>query len=203
MRISAHSVMALTEVLFFFDYVDPASWAVELWLSELGEPGAAVARRPFEVRPPPAPLSTPGDPRWTAAREWVGPALEAAGHPLPEPTLVPWTRKAIELALHARERGRFGVVHAALFEAFHARGADIGRVDVLVGIASAAGLDATETKAVLDVDRFTAEVEAVRAEAERLEVRGVPTLLAGQARLERPAGIDELRSFLTSHGSGR
>lgn len=187
--------------LFFFDYVDPSSWAVELWLAELGAPhGVVIDRRPYEVRPPPQDLLDPADPAWTASRELARPTIEAAGMWLASPALIPWTRKAHELAFLASEKGCLAAVHSAIFEAFHADGSDIGRVDVLVDLAVAAGLDPAESKAVLDVDRFTDDVERARREAGRLDVDTVPTVLAGQMRLERPRGIDELRTFLTSLG---
>ena len=191
--------MSENRALFFFDYVDLASWAVELWLTELLPlNGVVVDRHAYEVRPPPRPLVDPADAEWNASRERARPAIEAAGMRLAAPVLVPWTRKAHELALHASEKGRFATVHSALFEAFHSDGSDIGRVDVLVALAVSAGLDPTESKAVLDVDRLAGEVDRARQEAERLGVDGVPTILAGQVRLERPRGIDELRTFLTS-----
>jgi predicted DsbA family dithiol-disulfide isomerase len=67
-------------------------------------------------------------------------------------------------------------VRAAVFDAYFEGGRDIGRVDVLVEIASFAGLDRTETKAVLDVDRHEADVTAKRLEAQALGVTDVPAL---------------------------
>jgi predicted DsbA family dithiol-disulfide isomerase len=87
-------------------------------------------------------------------------------------------------------------VHAALFRAFLEEGQDIGRVDVLVGIAKEAGLDPVETKAVLDVDRRTAELDGLRGDAERLGVRGVPTLLIAGERIEGVLPTEALRALL-------
>lgn len=193
--------MAENRALFFFDYVDATSWVVELWLAEvLPLDGITLDRRPYELRPPPEASMAPTDPSWATTRSWALPALEAMGRTLASPALVPWTRKAHELALHAAREGCYEQVHAVLFERFQEGGVDIGRIDVLVSIAVSAGLDASESKAVLDVDRYADEVCEVRREAERMSVQATPTLLVGHERLERPKGFDELRTFLTSLG---
>ncbi len=193
--------MAENRALFFFDYVDATSWVVELWLAELLPlDGITLDRRPYELRPPPEVSLGPSDPDWATSRSWALPALEAMGRTLANPSLVPWTRKAHELAVHAAREGCYADIHAALFERFHEGGADIGRIDVLVSIAASAGLNTSESKAVLDVDRYAEEVCEVRREAEELGVRGAATILAGDKRLERPQGFDELRIFLTSLG---
>ena len=163
---------------FFYDYIDPLSYLLEMRLQALeSELGISVERHPFELRAPPAKLIDPEDPLCmarveAARREAAGTQVHVA---LPE--LIPWTRKAHELALHGREKERFDDVHRAIFRASVENGLDVGRVDVLVGIARDLGFDATETKAVLDVDRHTAVVDGLRGEAERLGVRGVPTVL--------------------------
>ncbi|GMR12068.1 MAG: hypothetical protein BMS9Abin29_0255 [Gemmatimonadota bacterium] len=193
--------MAENRALFFFDYVDAESWIVELWLDELWPfDGITLDRRSYELRPPPEVFLGPGDPDWESLRSRALPVLEAMGRTLASPSLVPWTRKAHELALHAARKGCYEHVHASLFETFHEDGADIGRIDVLVSIAVSAGLDASESKAVLDVDRYADEVCEARREAERLGVKVTPTLLVGHKRLERPRGFDELRTFLASRG---
>jgi predicted DsbA family dithiol-disulfide isomerase len=106
------------------------------------------------------------------------------GVALQRPAIVPWSRKAHELALHAREKGCFRQVHRSLFRAHFSESRDIGRVDVLVEIGAASGLDRTETKAILDVDRYAERLLDWRREAERTAVAGVPTVLFGAERLE-------------------
>jgi predicted DsbA family dithiol-disulfide isomerase len=110
--------------------------------------------------------------------------------------LVPWTRKAHELALHAREKQLFPEVHAALFRAYLHEGRDIGRVDVLVSLAAEVGLEREEARTVLGVDRHAATVDGLRGEAERLGVRGVPTLLVAGERIEGVLPPEALRALL-------
>lgn len=170
---------------FFFDFVDPISYLVA---RELGGGGPkalpSIAWTPFELRPPPAPLVDVQDvslrDRWAAAHAQA----EAQGIALHPPMLVPWSRKAHELTLHAETRDVGAAVRARIFEAYFIEGIDIGRIDVLVGIAREEGLDLTETKAVLDVDRFEAEILEARALGRSLGIADVPTLVSGDRRLE-------------------
>ncbi len=189
--------MTPSSIRFFFDYVDPGSFLVERILLGPEERGEVrVERIPFEVTPPPAPLADSTSDEWQ--RFWEGARDMAAreGVALANPSLVPWTRKAHEMALHARELGVFPAVHRALFEAFLIAGRDLGRVDVLLDLAVKRGLDLTATKAVLDVDRHAPAIAHARVEAEREGVRGVPTLLAARGRLEGFRGADATLDFL-------
>jgi predicted DsbA family dithiol-disulfide isomerase len=148
------------------------------------------------VRPPEPLLDPRAEPfasRWERARD----AAREDGLELARPRLVPWSRKAHELVLHARERGAGRELHEAVFRAFHEERRDIGRVDVLVDLAVEAGLDLTETKAVLDVDRHAETLRRLRRIAERAGVPGVPTLLVERRTLQGIPDTGALRSALT------
>lgn len=181
---STFAPMPHPTVRIYFDFVDPLSLAVAHALG-MRSRSAAESEEPskrsrvewvgFELRPPPVALTRSDDPFWAERRakalSWAG------GLDLPDvPSLVPWTRKAHELHIHASRLGAGDAVRAGVFEAHFDQRRDIGRVDVLVEIAAASGLDRTETKAVLDVDRHEADVAAARREAEALGVRDVPSL---------------------------
>lgn len=172
-------------VRFYYDYVDPGSYLVERIVAEFEErTGAAVERIPYEVTPPPAPLVDPRGPDWLRFWEGARAMAEAEGVALgATPRIVPWTRKAHELALHARASGRFADVHRALLAAFLVEGRDVGRVDVLLDVARRAAAELPDPRPVLDVDKHAPTVAELRSEAERAGVRGVPTLLA-EERLE-------------------
>ena len=188
----------MTEPLLrvYFDFVDPLSYVASRLLEPLGgEPlGAKVEWVGFELRPPPEPLTTTDDPIWSSRREAAKARAEELGLLLKPPALVPWTRKAHELHTLAAEQGEADAVRAAVFDAYFAAGRDIGRVDVLVEIGAAAGLDRTETKAVLDVDRHEADVASARREAREAGVSDVPSLSVG-GRL--PEGFPDLADLGT------
>lgn len=180
-----------------FDFIDPLSYLLGRELAALGEDVlAGLAWHPFELRPPPTPLVTVGDAslagRWREAQE-KAPGLGVTFDP---PELVPWTRKAHELVLHARDNDVEDAVRRRIFEAYLLEGRDIGRVDVLVAVAVDLGLDRTETKAVLDVDTHQAAVASLRAEAADRGVRDTPTVVHGGQRLEGFHNRDALGTLL-------
>ena len=188
--------MEEAEVIFYFDYVDPACYLLHQALSSLVPHGVTLARRPFELRRPPLPPIDPDSEAWTGRCRAVQRGAAEYSLEIPIPHRMPWSRKAHELLLHARAKGCCGTMHAALFRAFFERNADIGRIDVLIALAEETGLDPTEARAVLDVDRYAREVEEMREAALRGGVRGPPTVEAGGRRLEGLPGRQELLRFL-------
>jgi len=164
--------MSSTPVRLYFDFVDPLSYVAN---HALAGGGREVEWVGFELVPPPSPLTGGDDGRWVARRTAAAPSAARLGLEIGTPALVPWSRKAHELHLHAAEHGKGAEVRAAIFDAYFRQGRDIGRVDVLVEVAASVGLDRTATKAVLDVDRHEAEVVAARREATEAGVTDVPS----------------------------
>ncbi|MGE0160479.1 MAG: DsbA family protein [Gemmatimonadales bacterium] len=163
--------------IFYFDFVDPLSYLQEIELAKLDPALAArIARIGFELVPPPAHLTSLHDERWERRYAEARASVAAAGVTLAPPPLVPWSRKAHELHVLAREHGRADIVRRAVFEAYFGRGEDIGRVDRLVALAVAAGLDRTAVKAALDVDRYQAQVAEERRQATEAGIVDTPSI---------------------------
>jgi predicted DsbA family dithiol-disulfide isomerase len=93
---------------------------------------------------------------------------------------MPRTAKAHEAARLAEVKGVGRALRNAIFHAYFGEGRDIGRIDVLVELAAGVGLDPTETRVVLDVDTYSAEISAARGLGERLGIEGVPALVLGE-----------------------
>ncbi|MDX1495346.1 MAG: DsbA family protein [Longimicrobiales bacterium] len=189
--------MTSSRPTLFYDFVDPLSYLLVLELAQVEElEDDDLAWHPLELRPPTEPLVTLDDPavaqRWEEARANAG-KKAATFDP---PRLVPWTRKAHELVLYAAEHDREHGVRRRIFEAYMTESADIGRVDVLVTLAVEMGLDRTESKAVLDVDRHEADVARLRDEALAGGVTSLPTLVAGDRRLEGFHNRDRIGTLL-------
>ena len=90
---------------------------------------------------------------------------------------VPNSRRALILGELARERGVLDALHPRLFDAFWARGLDIGDERVLVGEGTAAGLEQDEILASLDSERYLEQIEAQTREALESGAGGVPAWL--------------------------
>lgn len=181
----------------FFDYVDPLSYLVEVELRAVEESlGWVVERVPFELSVPPAAMVDPASPEWAERMQDAGPVASELGLELREPPFVPWTRKAHELVMHARTKGVETAVHRAVFAGVFEEGLDIGRIDVLVRLAQSCGLDPTEAKAVLDVDKHTEEIEQARRSALDSGIEGAPTLVAGARRCQGFHNRSAIRTFL-------
>jgi predicted DsbA family dithiol-disulfide isomerase len=170
---------------FYFDFVDPLSYLQDIELASLAAT-SSIERVGFELAPPPTPLTAIDDERWQRRYAEAHTLPAAAGLALAPPPLVPWTRKAHELHLLAREQGRGDEVRRAIFEAYFGRGEDIGRVDRLIEVAARLGFDRTAVKAALDVDRYDDEVATARRSAAEAGVVDTPSIAF-------PAGV--LRGF--------
>ena len=101
--------------------------------------------------------------------------FEQAGLPNAE-TLekVPNSRGALMLAELARDRGVFDELHPRLFDAFWARGRDIGDEQVLIEEGTAVGLDAAEIVDVLHDQRYLERIETQTRAAIQLGVEWRP-----------------------------
>lgn len=191
--------MKALEIRVAYDYVDPGSYLgarlLDRWIREEHRT-VQLDWVPLELSVPPDARLDPTAPTWRDMHRAMHAQAVRAGIPLSIPSWIPWTRKAHELALHAREKGCFESVHRALFEAHFADSRDIGRIDVLVEIAAEQGLDPAEVRTVLGVDRFRSEVEQLREAARRAGIRGVPTFVSGGEKLEGLTAPPVLRAFL-------
>jgi len=109
-----------------------------------------------------------------------------------ELTKVPNSKKALRLGELARERGRHAELHPRLFDAFWARGLDLGDDDVLVAEAEAAGLDAAEAREVLASERYADVVARETDAALDAGAGGVPAWVVDERLLIPGAQPEEV-----------
>ena len=176
---------AAVRVAVWSDYVCPFCY---LELPVLGrlrrETGVPihVEWRAFELRPDPVPTLDPdGAYLHRVWNQSVYPMARDRGMTLRLPPVQPRSRGAHEATAFARVEGRADAMNEALFRAFFEDDRDIGEPEVLVATGREAGLDADALRRALDEGRFTAEVLADEAEAQRLGLSGVPALVVGPA----------------------
>lgn len=181
-------------MLLFFDYADPLCWVVEELLVRSGSDADALQRFPFG--------SGTLDVDWEE-RNRVSVQLLEDGEQGSRAALEPTrefgpvnSQKGFELAFHGAEAGCFERVHRAIFEAHFGAGRDIGRIDELVNVARQVGLDPSEAKAVLDVDRHAEAVQAWRDRAVRAGVETTPTLVRDGQQFTGAAAVFELQRWL-------
>jgi predicted DsbA family dithiol-disulfide isomerase len=179
-------------VVVFSDFACPYSYVAEAALARMEAAG--------EVRTTPLAFLLPAAPAPETWRTPLAPIAEALGIRFGADPPPGGTRKAHEAAAFAASRGAGPAFRAAVFVARFGEGRDVGRVDVLVELGAAVGLDATELKVVLDVDTFAARIAAEHDAAVRAGVEGVPTLVAGEGAQARwwvgARPPDELRRWI-------
>lgn len=105
---------------------------------------------------------------------------------------VPNSRRSLMLGELARDRGALGELHPRLFDAYWARGRDIGDERVLVEEGTAAGLDADEIREALLSPGYLERVLAQTREALELGANGVPAWVIDERLLVPGAQPHEL-----------
>lgn len=163
-------------LVVFADYVCPFCRLAESVLARLRrDHGVESEVAAFELRPPGSPVPGAANPwKREAWHRVIVPLAAELGVALQYPSLMPRTRKAHEAVAYARSVGTSGPMHEAVYDAYWQDGRDIGRIDVLVDIGAAVGLDRTALKVALDIDQWTERVLQDLAAARRLGLTGVP-----------------------------
>lgn len=125
----------------------------------------------------------------------------AEGLPLEPPTRAWDTRLAQELAAWASDQGV--LLHDALFRAVFVDGLNVGQVDVLVALATAAGLDADAARAVVTGRTYRARIDEDWSFARSVGVTGVPTYAIGGRGVVGAQPIEVLRRLAEAAGAAR
>lgn len=183
------------------DFTCPFSYVTETELRAVA--GAIpVTYRPYELFPAPAPLPAEHHGEWPTALSSLAAAAGVTLHRAPYETR---TRKAHEAAAFASQRGLEGPIRDAIFRAYFVEGRDISRIDVLVEIGVSTGLDRSELKVVLDIDRYSDEVRLTRQRADDEGIQGVPTLriLGGTNETVTRVGAASAAEILEAISSAR
>lgn len=163
-----------------------------------------VEWRAFELHPeiPLEGMQPPwmDSPRFQAMEERVRQMARQAGLPLDPPQRVSNSRRALEAAEFARERGRHEAFHAAVFRAYFQEGRDIGDWAVLVEIAEEAGLDGEAMPQAVERGAYRAAVEAQIREAHQLGITGVPTFFLGDLTVVGAQSYEVFRQAMARQG---
>lgn len=179
------------DLIVYADYVCPYCYLAEVALAPLRVEGAVVNAQPFELWPAPHPLPDLRKPYFVEGWErQVLPLARAFGaEAMQRPVVAARTRKAHEAAMFAREQGAGDEMHAAIYRAYFEEARDIGRIDVLVDVGAAVGLNRSELKVALDIDKYTDLVAAAVARAFELRIAAVPAYVV--------PGVDDAPRIVT------
>jgi predicted DsbA family dithiol-disulfide isomerase len=105
---------------------------------------------------------------------------------------VPNSRRSLALAELARNRGVYAQLHPRLFDAYWARGLDLGDEQVLVDEAQAVGLAEDDVRATLEAPTYLERIAEQTAAALELGAGGVPAWLVDDRLLVPGAQPHEL-----------
>lgn len=160
---------------------------------------------PFELRPDPHPTLRPeGDYLQRAWRQSVYPLARRMGVEirLPPVSPQPHTHLAWEGFQFARERGRGTEYNHRVLEAFFVEGRDVGRPDVLAGLAGEVGLDPAAFRAALDARQYRAAHESALRRAHALGITGVPAFEVAGRLLVGVQPREALEAAIAAAGPG-
>ena len=138
------------------------------------------------MRPEPTPTLRPEDDYLQSAwRDNVYPLAKRLGleMKLPSVSPQPHTRLAHEAMECAKDLGKGNEYAHALFAAFFQRSEDIGKLDVLSGIARAVGLDEAEFRRDLVEGKYRERTNDLLRQGRMQMVTAVPTFVIGRQRV--------------------
>jgi predicted DsbA family dithiol-disulfide isomerase len=106
------------------------------------------------------------------------------------------SRRAQELGKWAESLGRGDQFHHAAFAAYFAEGRNLADLEVLAGIAKAAGLPGEDVEKVIETGRFSPAVEADWQRSGQLGIQVVPTFHANGRKMEGAKSYEALLKFV-------
>lgn len=174
----------MTSITIYSDYVCPYCLLAEQVLSDaIADRDIAIKWRPFELRPAPEPTLKPEDPYLPSIwQRSVYPLAQRLGVPIQLPSISPQPRtaKAFELLAMAQDQGLDHAYSMRVLRAFFQEDQDIGKPEILIGLAAEIGLDADEARQALERGIYVQRhQEALRHAREDMQITSVPTIVVG------------------------
>jgi predicted DsbA family dithiol-disulfide isomerase len=123
------------------------------------------------------------------------------GLPFTERNMTYNSRRAQELGKWAEAEGRGDAFHLLTFEAYFAHGRNIARLDVLMELAAAAGLDPGTARTVLNQGHFAAAVDEDWRRCRAAGITAVPTFQIGGRRLVGAHPYESIRDLAIAAGA--
>lgn len=86
--------------------------------------------------------------------------IEEAGFTYNPPSLIPNSKRSLQLAELARDEGRFHEVHTGLFRGHWSESLNIGEAEVLLEVAGRAGLDPGQVQQVFAEGQYEDRIDS-------------------------------------------
>ena len=165
-----------------------------------------VDRRPYLLRPE---RPAEGEPRRlfdgeteTELNAAMQERAKGVGLEMHRPQWSPNTKRAHEITVYAKEKGKDGEFHHLAAAAYWESGADINGLDVLQEIVTASGMDWVDLAPRIEAGEFRDAVMQDHEAAKEAGVGGTPTYLIGGELLGGDISIDDLRAAIKSASAG-
>ncbi|MCP3899368.1 MAG: dithiol-disulfide isomerase [Desulfobacteraceae bacterium] len=110
------------------------------------------------------------------------------------------SRLAQELGLWAESKNRGDEFHLEAFKAYFVDGKNIGKIAVLIDIATSIGLSGNEAKETLNLRKFKTEVDTDWALSREKVITAVPAFVINQDKLIGAQPYEILTKFLDENG---
>lgn len=165
-----------------------------------------VEHHAYELRPHPTPTLRPEDEYLPSIwRRSVYPMARRHNVPLTLPSVSPqpYTDVAFRGSYFAAEHGKAQVYHRRMLTAFFNDDLDIGDRAVLGELAADIGLDRADYLSSLDDERNIRRHREALAEATKLRISVVPTIIIGSRRIDGVASDAAIEAALDEAQSGR
>jgi len=114
-------------------------------------------------------------------------------------TLLSNSRLAMEASEFAREQGKYDLFSEKVFHAYFTDARDIGRKDVVMKVAGAAGLDVEALRDALLEGRYAQRLRESYEEGQRYNITGVPAfIINGKYKIVGAQPLEVFRDTLKS-----
>lgn len=171
--------MTTTHVLHWFDFVCPFCYIAQDRNRILRDAGVTVIELPMQIHPEIGPDGAPAPPRTGPMYERLAEEAHDAGLELNWSARIPYSRFALAAAETVRinEPASHQAFNAAIFDAYFARGQDIGDWAVIAKCAADLGIDPSIFKHLMESGIADDELHYAEAQAREHRVSATPSWL--------------------------
>lgn len=182
--------MTPIDIVIFSDYLCPFCFLAKEIVKRIKKNyNINVIWRPFDLHPIRSMMPSMDSPYIKQAWQSVQRLAKENNIEIKLPHSISLTRKALETAEFAREKGVFEECHERIFNAYFLEGKDIENEDILIEIVSDLGLDPEDLKQKWkDRTYFQLIKDSIR-ELHSVGIMGVPTFFIGNKKQRIVVGV--------------